>query len=154
MDYCAHCKSTTATLRCRGCHGVLYCNAEHQKADWKNHKATCKLLQKAAAGNGVEKVVHKEGTGPTPKYQQSVRVKYAGRLPSGKQFDASDEFVFVVGAGQVIKGWDIAVWDMHVGEEATVYITAECGYGHEGSPGAIPPDSPLVFDITLLEVIS
>ena len=153
MDYCAHCKNPSAALRCSACHAVLYCNADHQKADWKTHKPVCQLLRKAVQNGGYEKVVHKEGSGKKPNRGDTVRMKYAGKLPSGKQFDAGDSFEFQLGIGQVIRGWDEGVATMSEGEEATLYITPDYAYGHRGAPGAIPPDAYLIFDVTLLKIL-
>ena len=155
MDYCAHCKSTAAKNKCAGCHGVLYCNAEHQKADWANHKAICKNLQAAAkAPGGVLRVVTTpapEGA-PKPSHGSHVTMKYKGYLASGKVFDQGEGFTFTLGVGEVIRGWDEGVKLMALGEKATLYIVANSAYGPRGAPPSIPPNYPLCFDVELLAI--
>ena len=97
----------------------------------------------------------KKGTGDKVEPLQSVKVHYTGRFVDGTVFDSSVErdtpFEFTVGAGQVIPGWDATVAGMKVGDKVTVLIPSDLAYG-EGTRG-IPPYTPLVFDIELLEVV-
>lgn len=103
---------------------------------------------------GVKMTDLKIGTGPTAQSGQRASVMYAGRLLSnGKQFDASKKpFKFRLGAGEVIKGWDIGVVGMRVGGKRNLVIPPEKGYGRNGAPPTIPGNATLVFDVTLLEV--
>uniref|UniRef100_A0A8H7K493 peptidylprolyl isomerase n=1 Tax=Bionectria ochroleuca TaxID=29856 RepID=A0A8H7K493_BIOOC len=112
---------------------------------------------------GVEKIyVYKEGTGPQPVKDQVVTIEYTGWLKDatqenkkGKQFDTSvgrGDFVVKIGVGQVIRGWDEGVVQMKVGEKATLDISSDFGYGSRGFPGAIPPNSDLIFDVELKKV--
>lgn len=100
----------------------------------------------------------KKGTGDKVEPLQTVKVHYTGRFVDGTVFDSSVErgepFKFTVGAGQVIPGWDATVADMKVGDKVTVLIPSDLAYG-DGSMtyGSIPPYSPLVFDIELLEIV-
>ncbi len=94
------------------------------------------------------------GTGPEAKPGQSVTVNYVGALfHGGKVFDASwkrnEPFVFSLGKGQVIAGWDQGVAGMKVGGRRLLVIPASLAYGAKGS-GSIPPNSPLVFVVDLL----
>ena len=97
-----------------------------------------------------------EGGGATAEPGDRVAVHYTGWLPSGEKFDSSRDlgqlFVFQVGAGNVIKGWDEGVAGMRVGGRRRLVIPPELGYGAEGYPGAIPPNSPLIFDVELVEI--
>ena len=105
---------------------------------------------------GVYLKTVKKGTGAKVEPLQTVKVHYTGRFTDGTVFDSSVErgepFTFTVGAGQVIPGWDATVANMHVGEKVTVLIPSDLAYG-EGTRG-IPPFSPLVFDIELLEIVN
>ena len=100
------------------------------------------------------------GAGAVATKGQSVTVHYTGWLYNdgvqGAKFDSSkdrgDPFVFSLGAGMVIRGWDEGVAGMLVGGARTLIIPAELGYGARGAGGAIPPNATLKFDVELLEV--
>jgi len=96
------------------------------------------------------------GTGAKPTKGQTVVVHYTGRLTNGTKFDSSvdrnDQFEFVLGVGQVIRGWDVGVARMQVGEKSRLTIPPEMGYGAQGYPGVIPPNATLVFEVELLAI--
>ncbi len=105
----------------------------------------------------------KLGTGAEAKAGQYVSVHYTGWLydaaapdNKGKKFDSSRDrnqsFEFPLGAGHVIKGWDVGVEGMKVGGQRTLIIPANMGYGARGAGGAIPPNATLVFEVELLGV--
>ena len=95
-----------------------------------------------------------------PTQGASVTVHYTGWLEEngkeGKKFDSSVDrgqpFVFKVGVGQVIKGWDEGVIDMKVGEKRRLIIPAHLGYGEYGAGGIIPGKATLLFDVVLLDI--
>ncbi len=100
----------------------------------------------------------KIGTGPRAKDGQTVIVHYTGMLMNGKVFDASkfhgnQPFPFTLGAGQVIRGWDIGVKGMRVGGIRELIIPPALAYGAQSPPGSgIPPNSTLKFRVHLLGV--
>ncbi|MBZ5523075.1 MAG: FKBP-type peptidyl-prolyl cis-trans isomerase [Acidobacteriia bacterium] len=96
------------------------------------------------------------GTGAVAEKGKKVVVQYTGWLTDGKKFDSSVDryrpFVFVLGAGGVIRGWDEGVAGMKAGGKRQLRIPPELGYGAKGMPDAIPPNATLIFDIDLLDV--
>jgi FKBP-type peptidyl-prolyl cis-trans isomerase len=99
----------------------------------------------------------KVGTGQTAKEGDHVKVHYTGWLTTGKKFDSSVDahqpFDFNLGKGDVIKGWDEGVAGMKVGGKRQLRIPPDLGYGATGSPGAIPPNATLIFDVQLLAIL-
>ena len=97
-----------------------------------------------------------QGQGPAPRPGQTVTVHYTGCFTDGRKFDSSvdrdEPFEFVLGAGQVIRGWDLGVAQMRVGDKAKLTVPPDLAYGRAGYPGAIPPDATLVFEVELLAV--
>ena len=97
------------------------------------------------------------GSGPRPKRGQAVRVHYTGKLTNGKVFDSSvsrgEPFVFHVGKGEVIKGWDEGVAQMSVGEKCILTCPPNYAYGPRGFPPVIPPNSTLLFEVELLALL-
>ena len=96
------------------------------------------------------------GNGAAAATGQKVKVHYTGWLTNGTKFDSSkdrnDPFVFPLGAGSVIKGWDEGVQGMKVGGKRKLTIPPALGYGARGAGGVIPPNATLVFEVELLGV--
>ena len=96
------------------------------------------------------------GTGATAVSGKPVSVHYTGWLTSGEKFDSSLDrgkpFVFLLGEGQVIRGWDEGVAGMKAGGKRQLRIPPALGYGDSGAGGVIPPKATLIFDVELLEV--
>ena len=100
------------------------------------------------------------GEGAEAQAGKNVTVHYTGWLYNngvqGAKFDSSkdrnDPFVFSLGAGMVIRGWDEGVQGMKIGGARTLIIPAELGYGARGAGGVIPPNATLKFDVELLGV--
>lgn len=98
-----------------------------------------------------------EGDGEVATSGQQAVVHYVGvGVSSGEEFDASwnrsEPFVFALGAGQVIKGWDEGVVGMRVGGRRRLVIPAHLGYGERGAGGVIAPNETLIFVVDLLEL--
>ena len=97
------------------------------------------------------------GEGAAAAAGQSVTVHYTGWLTDGRKFDSSkdrdDPFVFPLGAGHVIRGWDEGVQGMRVGGVRKLTIPPELGYGARGASGVIPPNATLVFEVELLDML-
>lgn len=98
--------------------------------------------------------------GEVAKTGDTVSMNYTGRLQNGAVFDSNVDpkfkhvqpFVFTLGAGQVIAGWDKGIVGMKVGEKKTLTILPADGYGANGIPGTIPPNATLIFDVELLAI--
>jgi FKBP-type peptidyl-prolyl cis-trans isomerase len=108
----------------------------------------------------------KEGTGPVVAPGDTVDVHYVGRLGGsrlanilglGKEIDSSRSrnvpFTFPVGAGQVIKGWDRGVVGMRAGGLRKLIIPPAEAYGETGVPPVVPPNSTLIFEVEVLQVV-
>ena len=105
---------------------------------------------------GVIKKILKVGEdGPAVETGQEVLVNYTGRLTDGAVFDSSTDkepLKININTGQVIKGWDIGIMSMKLGEKAELTLKADYAYGAMGSPPKIPGGATLIFDVELLQV--
>ena len=95
------------------------------------------------------------GPGLSPVTGKTVKVHYTGWLENGTKFDSSvdrgEPFVFTIGAGQVIPGWDEGVMTMKVGGKRKLIIPPQLGYAEKGAGGVIPPNATLIFEVELLD---
>ncbi|TMH40244.1 MAG: FKBP-type peptidyl-prolyl cis-trans isomerase [Betaproteobacteria bacterium] len=109
---------------------------------------------KTPSGLTIEDLV--VGTGSEAAAGQQVSVHYTGWLMNGNKFDSSKDrgraFVFSLGRGEVIRGWDEGVSGMKVGGKRKLTIPPDLGYGARGAGGAIPPNATLLFEVELLGV--
>ena len=118
-----------------------------------------KTMKTTSSGLQYEILKEANADATSPKAGTVVTVHYTGWLQEdgkqGKKFDSSVDrgqpFQFVLGVGQVIKGWDEGVADMKVGEKRRLILPAELGYGQRGAGSVIPPNATLIFDVELLE---
>ncbi|ANA39943.1 MULTISPECIES: FKBP-type peptidyl-prolyl cis-trans isomerase [Geobacter] len=98
------------------------------------------------------------GSGAAPVAGKPVKVHYTGWLENGTKFDSSvdrgEPFVFTIGAGEVIPGWDEGVMSMKVGGKRRLIVPPQLGYGAAGAGGVIPPNATLIFEVELLDVAS
>jgi FKBP-type peptidyl-prolyl cis-trans isomerase len=109
---------------------------------------------------GINITVLQEGAGSEAKAGDTVAMNYTGKFADGTSFDSNVDpkfnhvqpFVFTLGAGQVIKGWDLGIAGMKPGEKRVLEIAPELAYGSNGVGGVIPPNSTLTFEVELLAI--
>lgn len=101
---------------------------------------------------GIVAKILREGDGSTEaKRKRKISVKYAGVLAkTRRRFDAGT-LTFTLGAGEVIKGWDVGCEGMKIGEKRRLTIPPKMAYGARGAPPDIPKNATLIFDVTLLK---
>ncbi len=110
--------------------------------------------------NGVFYTISAPGAGPKPVKNDNVQVQYTGKLLNGKVFDSSltnqqsggKPVQFQVGVGMIIPGWEEGIMQFSKGTKGTLYIPSVMAYGQQGAPPTIPANSPLIFDIELVDV--
>jgi FKBP-type peptidyl-prolyl cis-trans isomerase len=124
-----------------------------QTADTQTNSSTTKSMD-----TNLKIVDTTVGTGAVAENGETVTVNYVGKLDDGSTFDSSfsrnKPFDFVLGAGRVIKGWDLGVLGMKVGGTRELTIPSDLGYGANGYPPVIPGNATLHFTVTLLAVSS
>ena len=105
--------------------------------------------------SGIVITTIKEGSGVSPKSSDTVKVHYRGLLVDGKEFDSSHSrgqpATFPL--SRVIPCWTEGVQTMKVGGKAKLVCPSGLAYGSRGVPGTIPPDSSLIFEVELLEIV-
>ena len=106
---------------------------------------------------GMKVEVLRQGAGGTAKSEDNVTVHYMGMLAGGAKFDSSIDrnqpFSFTLGTGRVIKGWDLGVLGMKIGEKRKLTIPPELAYGEAGFISAgIPKNATLIFEVELLGI--
>ena len=111
----------------------------------------------ASTGDSLEITDLAEGSGPAVRKGSAISVEYTGTLVDGTVFDSSKSagkaFTFVVGNGNVIRGWDLGVIGMKKGGTRKLVIPPRLGYGAAGSPPKIPGDATLIFEIELVHLV-
>ena len=131
----------------------------HGTTDSKRRRARNVVGKKSRSAvttsSGLTYIVTRHGEGRLPRTGDNVMVQYTGLLTSGSMFDSSldkgQPYVFELGAGHVIKGWDEGIAKLHVGDQATFIVPPTLGYGEEGR-GPIPPNATLIFIVELVGI--
>lgn len=137
------------------------CSADSKTSDSQTSKQEKPAMSKSITE--LVKIDQVVGEGREAEPGLNVTVHYTGWLydPSkpeghGEKFDSSvdrrEPFVFYLGGGQVIRGWDEGVAGMKVGGKRTLIIPSHMAYGERGAGGVIPPYATLVFDVELLGI--
>jgi len=97
-----------------------------------------------------------EGTGEPAKAKDKITVHYTGWLEDGTKFDSSVDrgpaFIFTLGIGQVIQGWDEGILGAKVGEKRKLTIPSALAYGETGMGSIIPPNSILIFEVEIINI--
>ena len=142
-----------ALVGAAGTVGLAGCNKKTENA--APGAATGAAAPQNGSGLMIEEV--KAGDGALATKGKVVSVHYTGTLTNGTKFDSSldrgQPIEFMLGAGQVIKGWDQGIEGMKVGGKRKLTIPPELGYGARGTPGGpITPNATLVFDVELVAV--
>lgn len=105
---------------------------------------------------GVKYVLEAKGNGAKPIAGDKIKIHFVGKVVNGEKFASSRDLgrpiVFTLGRGQVIKGWDLAFQELHVGDQARLEIPASLAYGESGL-GKVPPNKDLVYYVELLEIV-
>lgn len=136
------------------------CQADSKTSNSQNKQ------EKTAMTPSITELVKKDtvvGEGREAEAGFNITVHYTGWLYDpdkedghGKKFDSSldrhEPFVFFLGGGQVIRGWDEGFAGMKIGGKRTLIIPPEMGYGARGAGGVIPPNATLIFDVELLGI--
>lgn len=116
-------------------------------------------IQAAKTADNLYYTIEEEGEGARPQVGDYVQVHYTGTFLDGKKFDSSrdrdEPFIFPLGQGRVIKGWDLGIPLLKVGGKGTLYIPHSLGYGPDGAGGGvIPPYASLKFEVELLSIMT
>nr|YP_002048801.1 FKBP-type peptidyl-prolyl cis-trans isomerase (PPIase) [Paulinella chromatophora]ACB42591.1 FKBP-type peptidyl-prolyl cis-trans isomerase (PPIase) [Paulinella chromatophora] len=138
-------------------------NLSVNKQQDKKKKESKEIRNRIIASKPLEKITNTGlkitdliiGTGNDAGIGDTVSVKYCGKMEDGTKFDeryTSDPFIFTIGTGQIIKGWEEGILGMKVGGRRILVIPPALGYGDRGAGFSIPPNATLVYEIDLLDV--
>lgn len=139
--------------------GLMYFSAQSQSSSSATPTPAEQAQQSQQSDASLLKEIkitdEKVGTGQEAKNGDTVTVNYIGTLTNGKKFDSSydrnEPFSFTLGAGQVIKGWDLGVVGMKVGGKRKLVIPPDLGY-QDKAQGSIPANSTLIFEVELVSI--
>jgi len=138
---------------------VSHPNHHEHSAVWTLTAVICLALAVSAKQQSLQILTEEKPEACDEKAEvgDEVHVHYTGRLESGAVFDTSRQagrgpLPFVLGQGQVIKGWEQGIKGMCVGEKRKLTIPSHLAYGKQGHPPTIPPDATLVFQTELVSI--
>ena len=142
------------------CLMVNYANSKNVKNNTTTEQTKSTTMRRIKTASGLEYEILQEGSGDSPSVGKEVTVHYTGWISvngeRGRQFDSSltrgEPFIFIIGVGHVIKGWEEGVMTMKVGEKRRLFIPSNLGYGARGAGSIIPANADLIFDVELLKV--
>lgn len=112
-------------------------------------------VRKFPNGLTIENVAMGSSDGKLAKAGKRVKMRYCGKLESGRIFDqtkGNKTFSFRLGVGEVISGWDKGIEGMRVGDKRKLTVPPSMAYGNRGAPPSIPPKATLVFEVELVNV--
>lgn len=143
-------KPTKAKLRARAAERVAFAEGVRQDyLDW--------AVEPIRTDSGLGYLIHEAGEGLQPRPGQRVEVHYVGMLEDRpgvfeESFSNPRGVRFVVGANEIIPGWDEAMGLLRWGDEATLFVPSALAYGPKGRGRAIPPNSNLIFYVEIVSV--
>ncbi len=111
------------------------------------------------AGTGLTYTTLKAGTGPSVKPGDEIRVHFVGRVANGKlnspfqsSYEQGGPITLTIGAGKVMRGWDLGIPGMKVGEKRHLVIPFDLGFGTKGFPPLVPANANLGYEVEVLEI--
>ncbi|MGB3799048.1 MAG: FKBP-type peptidyl-prolyl cis-trans isomerase [Lewinella sp.] len=143
-------KPTKAKLQARATERIAF--AQNVRREYLDGK-----LEPIRTPSGLGYLIHEAGEGIQPRVGQRVEVHYVGMLERKRgvfeeSFSSPRGVRFLVGAGEVIPGWDEAMSLLRWGDEATLFVPAKLGYGPKGRGQGIPSNSNLIFYVEIESV--
>lgn len=139
--------------------GWLLLSNNKNKTSMDSSNQQQQVFDNILADGKLKVTTTQEGTGEASKVGDKVTMNYTGKLENGTKFDSNvdpafghvEPFVFTLGEGRVIQGWELGVLGMKKGEKRTLAIAPELGYG-SADLGTIPSNSTLIFDVELVAI--
>jgi len=116
------------------------------------------VLDSVSYDNGITISWREKGKGPKVKSGDLVRIRYKNALPDGTVYDGNhlikkSSIPFFVGWKQQTKGWDFAFEHLNVGDDVDVFMPSDLARGEKGIPGLVPPNSPNILSVQILEIM-